>query len=109
MHVTDSSLPLIMPRFSSIRFSVAAVLAAAAIVACTTSADQSVSGLLKPIDGPNKDAVASTPLVISQVYGGGGNAGATYKNDFIEVFNPGTAAVVVTGWSVQYASAAGTS
>jgi hypothetical protein len=23
---------------------------------------------------------------ISQVYGGGGNAGATYKNDFIEIF-----------------------
>ena len=30
---------------------------------------------------------------ISQVYGGGGNAGATYKNDFIELYNPGAAAV----------------
>ena len=29
-------------------------------------------------------------LAISQVYGGGGNAGATLKNDFIEVFNRGT-------------------
>ena len=26
--------------------------------------------------------------MISQVYGGGGNAGATYTNDFIELFNP---------------------
>jgi hypothetical protein len=26
-------------------------------------------------------------LVISQVYGGGGNSGATYKNDFIELLN----------------------
>ena len=47
-------------------------------------------------------------VVISQVYGGGGNAGATYKNDFIELFNRGTAPVSLTGWSVQYASSAGT-
>ena len=52
-------------------------------------------------------AVSST-IVISQVYGGGGNSGATLKNDFIELFNLGGAAVNVTGWSVQYASAAGT-
>src|SRR5262245_52444053 len=47
-------------------------------------------------------------IVISQVYGGGGNSGATFKNDFIELFNPGTASVDVTGWSVQYASTTGT-
>ncbi|WP_247231722.1 lamin tail domain-containing protein [Telluribacter sp. SYSU D00476] len=56
---------------------------------------------------------APTPItstvVISQVYGGGGNSGATYKNDFIELYNPGTAAVDLSGWSVQYASATGTS
>jgi len=54
--------------------------------------------------------VASTPsIVISQIYGGGGNSGATLKNDFVELFNPGSQAVSVAGWSVQYASAAGTS
>jgi predicted extracellular nuclease len=47
-------------------------------------------------------------VVISQVYGGGGNAGATLKNDFIEVFNRGSSAVNVAGWSVQYASSGGT-
>ncbi len=47
-------------------------------------------------------------VVISQVYGGGGNSGATLRNDFIELFNPGTVAVDLTGWSVQYASASGT-
>jgi predicted extracellular nuclease len=52
---------------------------------------------------------ASPNVVISQVYGGGGNSGATLKNDFIELFNRGTNAVSVTGWSVQYASASGTS
>jgi len=52
-------------------------------------------------------AAGSAGLVISQVYGGGGNSGATYKNDFIELFNRGTVAVDITGWSVQYAAAAG--
>jgi hypothetical protein len=31
--------------------------------------------------------------VISQVYGGGGNAGATYTHDFVELFNPTAEAV----------------
>jgi DNA/RNA endonuclease G (NUC1) len=43
-------------------------------------------------------------VVISQVYGGGGNAGATYKNDFVELYNPGSSPFDLTGWSVQYAS-----
>lgn len=56
------------------------------------------------------DESATRPsIVISQIYGGGGNSGATFKNDFIELFNPGGSAVSVAGWSVQYASAAGTS
>jgi uncharacterized protein len=52
--------------------------------------------------------VISTDIKISQVYGGGGNAGADYRNDFIELFNRSAADVSVAGWSVQYASAAGT-
>ena len=47
-------------------------------------------------------------LAISQVYGGGGNSGATLKNDFIEIFNRGAVAVSLGGWSVQYASSGGT-
>lgn len=49
----------------------------------------------------------STNVVISQVYGGGGNTGAPFKNDFIELFNRGTTTVSLTGMSVQYASATG--
>lgn len=52
---------------------------------------------------------AGAEVVISQVYGGGGNSGAVYRNDFVELFNRGTNAVQLDGWSVQYASAAGTS
>ncbi|MEO6390223.1 MAG: lamin tail domain-containing protein, partial [Pyrinomonadaceae bacterium] len=56
---------------------------------------------------PTAQAV-STSIVISQVYGGGGNAGSTYTNDFIELHNVSGSAVSVAGWSVQYASATGT-
>jgi predicted extracellular nuclease len=48
-------------------------------------------------------------LKISQVYGGGGNSGSVYKNDFIEILNTGSTAASLTGLSVQYSSAAGTS
>src|SRR5207237_2067983 len=47
------------------------------------------------------------PVVISQVYGGGGNSGSTFTNDFIELFNRTSAPVSLAGWSVQYASAGG--
>ncbi len=47
-------------------------------------------------------------VVISQLYGGGGNSGATYKNDFIELFNPTPSPVTMAGWSVQYSSATNT-
>ncbi|WP_034385490.1 lamin tail domain-containing protein [Herbidospora cretacea] len=49
----------------------------------------------------------SADVVISGVYGGGGNSGATIKNDYIELANLTGSPVNVSGWSVQYASAAG--
>ena len=48
-------------------------------------------------------------IVISQIYGGGGNSGAPYRNDFVELFNRGANSVSLVGWSVQYASVAGSS
>ncbi|MCO5183148.1 MAG: lamin tail domain-containing protein [Anaerolineae bacterium] len=63
--------------------------------------------------GNERHAVDAAPLVsdlrISQVYGGGGNSGATYTHDFIELFNAGTTSISLTGYSVQYASSSGTS
>jgi endonuclease G len=53
-------------------------------------------------------AAPTNAVMISQVYGGGGNAGATLKNDFIELFNRGNTSISLTGWSVQYASSTGT-
>jgi predicted extracellular nuclease len=50
----------------------------------------------------------SASLVISQIYGGGGNGGATYTHDYIEIFNRGSGPVSLSGMSLQYASATGT-
>jgi hypothetical protein len=54
--------------------------------------------------------VATGPdhVVIRQVYGGGGNSGAPFTNDFIELYNPTSATVSLGGKSLQYASATGT-
>jgi uncharacterized protein len=58
---------------------------------------------------PMQSAQAVSPdIVISQVYGGGGNSGAPYRNDFVELFNRGTTTISLNGMSVQYASATGT-
>jgi len=47
-------------------------------------------------------------IVISAIYGGGGNAGAKFKYDFIELFNPTSGDITLTNWAVQYGSATGT-
>ena len=48
---------------------------------------------------------STSQIVVSQIFGGGGNAGAPFRNDFIEIFNRGATPVNLAGWSVQYASA----
>jgi predicted extracellular nuclease len=67
----------------------------------------SVSGGLVALPTPAANAT-SPDLVISQVYGGGGNSGSTYTNDFVELFNRGASPASLAGWSVQYAAATGT-
>ena len=52
---------------------------------------------------------ASPDVVVSQVFAGGGNAGAPFSNDFVELFNRGSTSIDVGGWTIQYASAAGAS
>ncbi len=47
----------------------------------------------------------STTLVISQVYGAGGNSGATLNADFVELHNVSTTAKSTAGLSIQYGSA----
>jgi hypothetical protein len=57
------------------------------------------------VAAPPADATPSTGVVLSEVYGGGGNSGAVLHNDFIELANLGATDQDVTGWSVQYISA----
>ena len=52
---------------------------------------------------------AGTGLVISEAYGGGGNSGATWTNDFVELYNPTSAPISVDGLSIQYRSKDSTS
>ena len=49
-----------------------------------------------------------TNIVISQVYGAGGNTGSVYTNDFVELFNPTGSAININNWSIQYNSSAST-
>ncbi|GAA0388925.1 endonuclease [Acrocarpospora corrugata] len=56
---------------------------------------------------PGSANAISTDVVISAVYGGGGNSGAAFKNDFIELANVTGSPIDVSTWSIQYASAAG--
>ena len=93
------------------RFPRARVPLALLVVSVVMSCTETPTALhpVSPSSSPRRSAGVTPPaLVISQVYGGGGNSGATLRNDFIELFNPGGASVTLTGWSVQYTSSAGT-
>lgn len=64
-----------------------------------------LSGLLS-LSGVAR-AATPTNVVISQIYTAGGNSGATYNADFIELFNPTSGSLTLNNYSIQYASAAG--
>jgi len=64
-----------------------------------------LAGLHPPAAQAN---TAGTGLVISEVYGGGGNTSAPFTYDFIELYNPTDAPISVEGWSVQGRSAGST-
>ncbi|WP_442811371.1 lamin tail domain-containing protein [Streptomyces sp. NBC_00481] len=51
---------------------------------------------------PAAFAAPSASAVIGEVYGGGGNSGATLVRDFVELGNAGTGAYDLSGYSVQY-------
>ena len=44
---------------------------------------------------------ASPDVVVSQVFAGGGNSGAPFANDFVELFNRGSSSIDVSGWTVR--------
>ncbi len=64
------------------------------------------TGAAEEIRALSGTAYVSSGVIISEVFGGGGNSGATLKNDFIELYNTTAEAITIGGWSVQYFSAA---
>ena len=54
------------------------------------------------------EAIGSTNVVIAEFYGGGGNSSAPYKKDYAVLFNLSSSSVSLGTWSIQYASATGT-
>jgi hypothetical protein len=57
---------------------------------------------------PSAAGSGTGAIVISQLFGGGANAGAPFASDYVELFNRSSSPVDVGGWTVQYATAAGT-
>lgn len=56
---------------------------------------------------PAAAAPDGTNIVINEVYGGGGNSGATYTHDFVELYNPTDAPISLDGMYLQYTSVKG--
>ncbi|MFF9688352.1 endonuclease/exonuclease/phosphatase family protein [Streptomyces sp. NPDC014623] len=67
-----------------------------ALLAAAVAVTLSVTAL------PAAFAAPSSSAVISEVYGGGGNSGATLTRDYIELANAGGSAFGLSGFSVQY-------
>ncbi|HZE29420.1 MAG TPA: lamin tail domain-containing protein, partial [Gaiellaceae bacterium] len=68
-----------------------------------------LSALSLPLAAASARGSGSGSLVVAEVYAAGGNSGAVYANDYAELFNRGTSPVAIDGWTLQYASGAGTS
>lgn len=51
--------------------------------------------------------IQTPTVIITEVYGGGGNSGAPYNLDFIELYNTTPAQTNLAGWSLQYYTSTG--
>lgn len=67
------------------------------------------SGVVDAGSGSVDAGMCAQEIVISQVYGAGGNSGAVFKNDFVELHNVTAHSVSLDGFAVQYASSSGSS
>ena len=64
-----------------------------------------LSALALPLAVTSARASGAGSLVVAEVYAAGGNSGAVYANDYVELYNRGASPVAVDGWTLQYASA----
>jgi len=68
-----------------------------------------LTALALPLGAASARGSGSGSIVVGELYAAGGNSGATYANDYVELFNRGSGDVAINGWTLQYASAASTS
>jgi 5'-nucleotidase len=69
----------------------------------TIAMSLSAAGLTGPLlAAPASANPAGTGLVISEAYVNGGSSGASYLNKFVELYNPTSSAVSLTGDTLQY-------
>jgi lamin tail-like protein len=68
-----------------------------------------LSALALPFGVASAHGSGAGSLVVGEVYAAGGNTGAAYTNDYVELFNRGASSVTLDGWTLQYASASSTS
>jgi hypothetical protein len=65
--------------------------------------------LALPLAAASARGSGAGSIVVGEIFAAGGNTGAAYTNDYVELFNRGSGAVAIDGWTLQYATAAGTS
>ncbi|SQG65362.1 predicted extracellular nuclease [Corynebacterium renale] len=76
--------------------------------ALTLVASTSVVAGMFTVPAHAHTAIDAAPnVLISEVYGGGGNSGAPFTHDFVELYNPTGQEVSLDGWEVEYFSASG--
>ena len=81
----------------------------AVVPSTATSGSLSVTTDFGTANSTTSFTLLQSPVLISQIYGAGGNSGALYNADFVELHNRSASSASLTGWSIQYASASGTS
>ena len=65
------------------------------------------AGTVSVVSPTAEAAPDGSNIIINEVYGGGGNRGSVYNNDFVELFNPTSAPIDLTGWTLNQYSAKG--
>jgi hypothetical protein len=68
-----------------------------------------LSLLALPLAAASARGSGSGSIVVGELYAAGGNSGAAYANDYVDLFNRGASPVAIDGWTLQYASAASAS
>jgi hypothetical protein len=107
---SDAGLSALVGNVDGVRGLVQGLDAGAEAITATVDTISSAPFAMRVLDTNAPYAGRCGPgLVISQVYGGGGNTGATWQNDFVELHNPTTSGLSVGGLSLQYTSNTGTS